>query len=139
MAVLTTPASAGPRARARLTLIDPSADAAGICARGTSSGTIAEYTGQRQAFGQALLDNQWIQFKLAEWQTEIEALRTLSADLKVQQVWSNARKRTMVHVSAATVQAPRRPTRPTRGSQIRRLEGKLQRGRIKALRGRVTD
>lgn len=37
--------------------------------------------------------------------TEIEALRTLSADLKVQQVWSNARKRTMVHVSAATVQA----------------------------------
>ena len=37
----------------------------------------AEYTGQRQAFGQALLDNQWIQFKLAEWQTEIEALRSL--------------------------------------------------------------
>ena len=31
----------------------------------------------------------------------------------------------------------RRPTRPTRGSQRRRLEAKKQRGQIKALRGRV--
>lgn len=33
---------------------------------------------------------------------------------------------------------PRRPTKPTRGSQRRRLEEKKQRGRTKALRGRVT-
>ncbi|MDP3969686.1 MAG: alternative ribosome rescue aminoacyl-tRNA hydrolase ArfB [Nocardioides sp.] len=34
---------------------------------------------------------------------------------------------------------PRRATRPTRGSQRRRLEGKRQRGRTKSLRGRVRD
>ncbi len=34
----------------------------------------------------------------------------------------------------------RRPTKPTRSSQIKRLDGKAQRGRIKALRGgRVDD
>jgi ribosome-associated protein len=33
--------------------------------------------------------------------------------------------------------APRRPTRPTRGSQQRRLDAKKQRGETKALRGRV--
>ncbi len=33
----------------------------------------------------------------------------------------------------------RRPTRPTRGSQQRRLDAKKQRGRTKALRGRVSD
>ena len=32
---------------------------------------------------------------------------------------------------------PRRPTKPTRGSQRRRLEEKRQRGETKALRGRV--
>ena len=32
---------------------------------------------------------------------------------------------------------PRRATRPTRGSQRRRLEAKKQRGQTKALRGRV--
>lgn len=32
---------------------------------------------------------------------------------------------------------PRRATRPTRGSQRRRLEGKKQRGQTKSLRGRV--
>jgi ribosome-associated protein len=32
---------------------------------------------------------------------------------------------------------PRRPTKPTRGSQRRRLEAKRQRGETKALRGRV--
>ena len=31
----------------------------------------------------------------------------------------------------------RRPTRPTRGSQQRRVEGKKQRGKTKALRGKV--
>lgn len=40
---------------------------------------------------------------------------------------------------AALVQPPRRPTRPTRSSQIKRLEGKLKRGQIKAMRGRVAD
>lgn len=34
--------------------------------------------------------------------------------------------------------APRRPTRPTRGSQRRRLEAKKQRGETKSLRGRVS-
>jgi ribosome-associated protein len=33
----------------------------------------------------------------------------------------------------------RKPTRPTRSSQRKRLENKIQRGRIKALRRRVTD
>ena len=35
--------------------------------------------------------------------------------------------------------AARRPTRPTRGSQRRRLEGKRERSRTKALRGRVRE
>lgn len=34
---------------------------------------------------------------------------------------------------------PRRATRPTRGSQRRRLEAKKQRGQTKSLRGRVRD
>ncbi len=34
---------------------------------------------------------------------------------------------------------PRRPTRPSRAAKKRRLESKIQRGRIKALRGKVTD
>ncbi len=37
---------------------------------------------------------------------------------------------------AAHVPKTRRPTRPTLGSQIRRVDEKTQRGRIKALRGR---
>ncbi|HMN15123.1 MAG TPA: acyl-CoA dehydrogenase family protein [Bellilinea sp.] len=37
----------------------------------------AKYTSQRKAFGAPLLDNQYIHFKLAELQTEIEALRAL--------------------------------------------------------------
>jgi len=36
--------------------------------------------------------------------------------------------------AAAHVPKPRRATRPTRSSQRKRVEGKLQRGRIKALR-----
>jgi ribosome-associated protein len=36
-------------------------------------------------------------------------------------------------------QAKRVPTRPTRASQQRRLEGKIKRGRTKRLRGRVDD
>jgi ribosome-associated protein len=34
---------------------------------------------------------------------------------------------------------PRRPTKPTRGSQRRRLEAKRRRGETKSLRGRVQD
>ena len=37
-----------------------------------------EYTGQRQAFGKSILDNQYVQFRLAELQTEIEATRALT-------------------------------------------------------------
>jgi ribosome-associated protein len=40
---------------------------------------------------------------------------------------------------AATVARVRKPTRPTRGSQRRRLEGKAQAGRIKVLRGKVSE
>ncbi|MFK3737565.1 alternative ribosome rescue aminoacyl-tRNA hydrolase ArfB [Massilia sp. TN1-12] len=40
---------------------------------------------------------------------------------------------------ASVVMAPRRATRPTLGSQRRRLESKAKSGRTKALRGRVTD
>jgi len=38
---------------------------------------------------------------------------------------------------AAHVPKARRPTRPTRSSKARRLEGKTQRGEVKRLRGRV--
>lgn len=39
--------------------------------------------------------------------------------------------------AAAHVPKPRRATRPTRASRLRRLEGKVQRGQTKALRGKV--
>lgn len=41
--------------------------------------------------------------------------------------------------AAAFVPKKRRPTRPTRASRERRIEGKLRRAKIKALRGRVRD
>jgi len=41
--------------------------------------TIA-YTRERQAFGQSILDNQYVHFRLAELKTEIEALRALVHD-----------------------------------------------------------
>lgn len=37
-----------------------------------------EYTGERKAFGKAILDNQAVHFRLAELRTEVEALRALS-------------------------------------------------------------
>ena len=40
-------------------------------------------------------------------------------------------------LEAAHVPLLRRATQPTRGSQRRRVEGKVQRGQIKALRGKV--
>jgi ribosome-associated protein len=41
--------------------------------------------------------------------------------------------------AAAAVSAPRRPTRPSRSSQRRRVDSKVQRGRIKAARGRIDE
>ena len=41
--------------------------------------TIA-YTRERQAFGKSILDNQVVRFRLAELQTEVEALRALTYD-----------------------------------------------------------
>ncbi len=41
--------------------------------------------------------------------------------------------------SAAAMQKKRIPTKPTAGSRRRRLESKTRRGRIKALRGKVTE
>ena len=40
---------------------------------------------------------------------------------------------------AAHVPKPRRATRPTRAAKKRRVDSKVKRGQIKALRGRVTD
>jgi len=42
-------------------------------------------------------------------------------------------------LSATRVQKTRKPTKPTRNSQKRRLESKEKRGRIKVLRGRVDE
>ncbi len=47
-----------------------------------------------------------------------------------------ARLQAMVE-AAAHVPKARRATRPTKASKKRRLDGKIRRGRIKALRGRV--
>jgi ribosome-associated protein len=41
--------------------------------------------------------------------------------------------------AAAHIPKARRATKPTRASKKRRLEGKIRRGRIKQLRGRVTS
>ena len=41
--------------------------------------------------------------------------------------------------SVASKPKPRVPTRPTRAAQKKRVEGKVLRGRVKALRGKVND
>ncbi|HWA37277.1 MAG TPA: alternative ribosome rescue aminoacyl-tRNA hydrolase ArfB [Burkholderiales bacterium] len=41
--------------------------------------------------------------------------------------------------AAAFVPKKRRPTRPTRASKERRIEGKKRRGHVKSLRGRVVE
>jgi len=41
--------------------------------------------------------------------------------------------------SVATTPKTRKPTKPTRSSQTRRMDGKSRRGAIKTLRGKVTD
>ena len=49
-----------------------------------------------------------------------------------------ARLRALI-ASAAAVPRPRRPTQATHGSKQRRVSGKIRRGRVKALRGRVDE
>ncbi len=49
-----------------------------------------------------------------------------------------ARLRAMI-ATAAAVPRPRRPTKATHGSKERRVSGKIRRGRVKALRGRVDE
>jgi len=52
----------------------------------------------------------------------------------------DALERLIVLIRAAAVRpTPRRPTRPTLGSKLRRLEGKKRRSGTKALRGAGTD
>ena len=46
------------------------------------------------------------------------------------------RLRAMI-AAAVAVPRPRRPTKATHGSKMRRVSGKIRRGRVKALRGRV--
>ena len=41
--------------------------------------------------------------------------------------------------SASRVPRPRKPTRPSKGSQRRRVESKLKRGQLKAARGKVVE
>jgi ribosome-associated protein len=41
--------------------------------------------------------------------------------------------------AAGTVQRTRKATKPTRGSQRRRVDGKVKRGQVKAQRGRVIE
>jgi len=45
----------------------------------------------------------------------------------------------LLRAAAAPPPPPRRPTKPTLGSKLRRLEGKTLRGKVKALRGRPED
>ena len=40
---------------------------------------------------------------------------------------------------ASTVPRPRKPTRPTKGSQRRRVDNKVKRGQLKAARGRIVE
>jgi ribosome-associated protein len=52
----------------------------------------------------------------------------------------DARARLHELIAKASVRPKlRRPTKPTRGSQVRRVESKVKRGRVKALRGRVVE
>lgn len=48
------------------------------------------------------------------------------------------RLQALIDSVAATPKA-RRPTKPTRASQLRRVDEKTQRGRIKSLRGKLVD
>jgi citronellyl-CoA dehydrogenase len=54
------------------------AAASGLVAKERMINDTIEYTGQRKAFGQAILDNQVVHFRLAELMTEVEMLRSLT-------------------------------------------------------------
>ncbi|MDR2297088.1 MAG: acyl-CoA dehydrogenase family protein [Comamonas sp.] len=54
------------------------ASASGLVAMDECIQETIEWAQQRQMFGSTLIDQQWVQFKLAELQTEVEALRALT-------------------------------------------------------------
>jgi citronellyl-CoA dehydrogenase len=54
------------------------AAAAGLIAKERMIEDTIEYTSQRKAFGQSILDNQVVHFRLAELKTEVELLRSLT-------------------------------------------------------------
>ena len=54
------------------------AAAAGLVAKERMIEDTIAYTGQRKAFGQSILDNQVVHFRLAELKTEVEMLRALT-------------------------------------------------------------
>ena len=54
------------------------AAAAGLVAKERMIDDTIEYAGQRKAFGQSILDNQVVHFRLAELKTEVEMLRSLT-------------------------------------------------------------
>ena len=54
------------------------ASASGLVAMDECIQETIEWAQQRRMFGSTLIDQQWVQFKLAELQTEVEALRALT-------------------------------------------------------------
>ena len=54
------------------------ASASGLVAMDECIQETIEWAQQRQMFGSTLIEQQWVQFKLAELQTEVEALRALT-------------------------------------------------------------
>ena len=46
-----------------------------------------EYTRQRQAFGQSIVNNQYVHFRLAELKTEVESLKALVYQDEAGAVW----------------------------------------------------
>jgi ribosome-associated protein len=61
-----------------------------------------------------------------------------SRSLENNRVDALARLRDLVEAAAVIVRV-RRPTKPTRSSQRKRVESKVRRGQVKALRGRITE
>ena len=64
----------------------------------------------------------------------IKAQQHRSQEMNRQEAWDRLHA---IVAGAAHVPKLRRATKPTRASKKRRLEGKIRRGRIKELRGRV--
>jgi len=54
-----------------------------------SSTQVIKYTRQRQVFGKSVLDNQYVHYRLAELQTEVELLRALTYRICAQYVAGN--------------------------------------------------